>query len=165
MYPALEFYIRSKTTGPGCSKLTTSSVNVSLKFPTLSQIHRYFLWEAFALKQLLSFFQQKYQCIWLKVVKRLMGWPLNELFSWRCFEQLSPGLLTALLSPAMILEIKVITFSHQYSTKEFYYGHAILFFHIDKEAKYTLNHVTWANVRIKIHGHQPDYSTIQSIKK
>ena len=34
----------SQTTGPGCSKLTTSLVNVLLKFQTLiSQISRYFL--------------------------------------------------------------------------------------------------------------------------
>ena len=34
----------SKTSGPGCSKLTTSLVNVSLKFQTLiSQICHYFL--------------------------------------------------------------------------------------------------------------------------
>ena len=47
--------------GPGCSKLTMSLVNMSLKFQTLiSQIHQYFL-----LKKLLSFFQQKYQCLWL----------------------------------------------------------------------------------------------------
>ena len=49
--------------GPG-SKLTTSLVNVSLKFQTLiSQISRYFfvekMCEAFALQKLLSFFQQK----------------------------------------------------------------------------------------------------------
>ena len=54
---------RSKFSGPSCSKLTTSLVNVSLKFQTLiSQIRRYFLLkkcEAFALQKLLSFFQQK----------------------------------------------------------------------------------------------------------
>ena len=43
--------------GPGCSKLTTSLVNVSLKFQTLiSQICQYFLlkkmWEAFAVQKL-----------------------------------------------------------------------------------------------------------------
>ena len=64
--------------GPGCSKLTTSLVNVSLKFQTLiSQILQYFLLKnvrsfciakvsllhcksfAFALQKLLSFLQQK----------------------------------------------------------------------------------------------------------
>ena len=52
------------TSGPGCSKLTTSLVNVSLKFEQLiSQICQYFLLKkmrkAFALQKLLSFFQQK----------------------------------------------------------------------------------------------------------
>ena len=50
--------------GPGCSKLTTPLVKVSLKFQMLiSQIHLYFFYEkmceAFALQKLLSFFQQK----------------------------------------------------------------------------------------------------------
>ena len=53
-----------KKSGPGCSKLTTSLVNVSLKFQTLiSQISRYFFVEkmckAFALQKLPWFFQQK----------------------------------------------------------------------------------------------------------
>ena len=44
--------------GPGCSKLTTSLVNVSLKFQMLiSQIHQYFLLKK--CEKLLSFFQQK----------------------------------------------------------------------------------------------------------
>ena len=54
--------------GPGCSKLTTSLVNVSLKFQTLiSEIWQYFLLKKCEklLQKLLSFFQQKYQCIWL----------------------------------------------------------------------------------------------------
>ena len=42
-----ELYMQTRTTstcGPGCSKLTTSLVNVSLKFQTLiSQIRQYFL--------------------------------------------------------------------------------------------------------------------------
>ena len=52
--------------GPGCSKLTTSLVNVSLKFQTLiSEICQYFL-----LKKLLSFFNKKYQIFYgYKVVK------------------------------------------------------------------------------------------------
>ena len=52
------------TSGPGCSKLTTSLVNSSLKFQTvISQICQYFfvekMGEAFAVQKLLSFFQQK----------------------------------------------------------------------------------------------------------
>ena len=44
--------------GPGCSKLTTSLVNVSLKFQTLiSEICQYFLLKK--CEKLLSFFQQK----------------------------------------------------------------------------------------------------------
>ena len=44
-------------TGPGCSKLTTSLVNVSLKFQMLiSDIHQYFLSKKC---EKLSFFQQK----------------------------------------------------------------------------------------------------------
>ena len=46
------------TSGPGCSKLTTSLVNVSLKFQKLiSQIHQYFLLKK--KQKHLSFFQQK----------------------------------------------------------------------------------------------------------
>ena len=53
-----------KTSGPGCSKLMTSLVNVSLKFLTLiSEICQYFLSKkcekAFAVQKLFSFFQQK----------------------------------------------------------------------------------------------------------
>ena len=44
--------------GPGCSKLMTSLVNVSLKFQTLiSEIRHYFLLKK--CEKLLSFFQQK----------------------------------------------------------------------------------------------------------
>ena len=63
-------YVRVVTDGQvglGCSKLTTSFVNPSLKFQTLiSQLRQYFLLkkcESFC--KLLSFFQQKYHCIWL----------------------------------------------------------------------------------------------------
>ena len=58
--------------GPDCSKLTTSLVNVSIKFQMLLfQIHQYFLLKK--CKKLLHckcksfshFFQQKYQYIWL----------------------------------------------------------------------------------------------------
>ena len=46
--------------GAGCSKLTTSLVNVSLKFKTLIlQIHCYFLLEKCELQKILTFFQQK----------------------------------------------------------------------------------------------------------
>ena len=49
------------TSGPGCSKLTTSLVNVSLKFQTLrSAISQYFLLKKCEkLLRLLLFFQQK----------------------------------------------------------------------------------------------------------
>ena len=57
-------------TGPGCSKLTTSLVNVSLKFQTLiSQIGRYFLSKKFVkllhCKSFSHFFNKKFQCIWV----------------------------------------------------------------------------------------------------
>ena len=49
--------------GPGCSKLMTSLVNVSLKFQTLtSKLIQYFLlkkmWKAFAVQKLLTFFNK-----------------------------------------------------------------------------------------------------------
>ena len=57
----LSFGSRGYTTGPGCSKLRTSLVNVSLKFQTLiSEIRRYFLWKNCSFSQ---FFNKKYQCI------------------------------------------------------------------------------------------------------
>ena len=56
--------------GPSCSKLTTSFVNVSLKFQTLiSEICQYFLLEKceklLHCKSFSHFFNKKYQCIWL----------------------------------------------------------------------------------------------------
>ena len=53
-----------RSSGPGCSKLTTLLVNVSLNFQKLiSQMCQYFLLkkmaEAFAVQKLFSFFQQK----------------------------------------------------------------------------------------------------------
>ena len=53
-----------QTSVPGCLKLTTSLVNVSLKFQTvISEICQYFLLkkmpEAFALQKLFAFLQQK----------------------------------------------------------------------------------------------------------
>ena len=58
-------FLSSFTSGPGCSKLTTSLVNVSLKFKMLiSEICQYFLLKKYEkLQKLLSFLQQKYQCI------------------------------------------------------------------------------------------------------
>ena len=58
------------TSGPGCSKLTTSLVNETLKFQTLiSQICQYFFVEkmrdAFAVQKLLSFFQHKISVFWV----------------------------------------------------------------------------------------------------
>ena len=55
--------------GPGCSKLTTLLVNVSLKFQTLiSRIHLYFLLKKseklLHCKSFSHFFSKKYQCIW-----------------------------------------------------------------------------------------------------
>ena len=56
--------------GPGCSKLMTSLVNVSLKFQTLiSHICQYFLLKKceklLHCKSFSHFFNKKYQCIWL----------------------------------------------------------------------------------------------------
>ena len=56
--------------GPGCSKLTTSLVNDSLKFQTLiSQICQYFLLKKceklLQCKSFSHFFNKKFQCIWL----------------------------------------------------------------------------------------------------
>ena len=55
---------------PGCSKLTKSLVNVSLKFQTLiSQIHKYFLFKKceklLQCKSFSHFVNKKYQYIWL----------------------------------------------------------------------------------------------------
>ena len=50
--------VKKKKPGPGCSKLTTSLVNQTLKFQTLiSQMCQYFLLKK--REKLLSFFQQK----------------------------------------------------------------------------------------------------------
>ena len=59
-----------RKTGPGCSKLTTSLVNVSLKFQTLiSEICQYFLLKKceklLQCKSFSHFFNKKYQCFWL----------------------------------------------------------------------------------------------------
>ena len=71
------------STGSGCSKLTTSLVNVSLKFQMLiSQIHWYFLLKK--CKKLLQwashiFSTKNISVFGYKVVKHLTSWPLNEL--------------------------------------------------------------------------------------
>ena len=56
--------------GPGCSKLTTLLVNVSLKFQMLiSEICQYFLLKKceklLQRKSFTHFFKKKFQCIWL----------------------------------------------------------------------------------------------------
>ena len=56
--------------GPGCSKLTTALVNVSLKFQMLiSQIRQYFLLKKceklLQCKSFSHFVNKKYHCIWL----------------------------------------------------------------------------------------------------
>ena len=58
------------SSGPSCSKLMTSLVNVSLKFQTLIfQICQYFLLKKYQkllhCKSFSHFFNKKYQCIWL----------------------------------------------------------------------------------------------------
>ena len=62
--------INQENSGPGCSKLTTSLVNVSLKFQTLiSEIWQYFLLKKYEkllqCKSFSHFFNKKFQCIWL----------------------------------------------------------------------------------------------------
>ena len=62
--------------GPGCSKLTTLLVNVSLKFQMLiSEICQYFLLKKceklLHCKSFSHFFSKKYQCIWLSRHKTL----------------------------------------------------------------------------------------------
>ena len=67
--------------GPGCSKLTTSLANETLKFQMLIYpICQYFLLKKceklLQCKSFSHFFNKKYQCIWLK-----SGKTLNELTS------------------------------------------------------------------------------------
>ena len=75
--PAETFPLFFQTFWPACSKLTTSLVNVSLKFQMLiSEIRHYFLlkkmWAAFAMQKLLTFFQTKNISVFgYKVVKHL----------------------------------------------------------------------------------------------
>ena len=62
--------------GPGCSKLTTSLVNETLKFQTLiSEICQYFL----SKKCKMYFSTKNISVFGYKVVKYLRSWPLNEL--------------------------------------------------------------------------------------
>ena len=56
----LDVNCKRSLSGPGCSKLTISLVNVSLKFQTLiSNIRQYFLSKKCVKLLLLSLFQQK----------------------------------------------------------------------------------------------------------
>ena len=73
--------LSTETSGPGCSKLTMSLVNVSLKFQTLiSNTCQYFLLKTceklLQCKSFSHFFNKKYQCVWLQSRKTL-----NELTS------------------------------------------------------------------------------------
>ena len=61
---------KKKISGPGCSELTTSLVNVSLNFQKLiSQICQYFLLKKceklLQCKSFSHFFNKKFQCVWL----------------------------------------------------------------------------------------------------
>ena len=77
-----------RRSGPSCSKLTTSLVHDSLKFTSSDrQIFWNFLlkkkmWVAFAVKKLLTFFQQKISeyCI-LNSLKQLTKWSLTSSLS------------------------------------------------------------------------------------
>ena len=71
----------SESSGPGCSKLTTSLVNVSLNFQKLiSQICQYFLLKKceklLQCKSVSHFFNKKFQCV--RLLSRKI---LNELTS------------------------------------------------------------------------------------
>ena len=62
--------------GPGCPELMTSLVNVLLKFQTLiSEILQYFLSKKceklLQCKSFSHFFNKKFQCIWLLILKHL----------------------------------------------------------------------------------------------
>ena len=68
--PPISPELCSCQTGPGCSKLTMSLVNASLKFQKLiSQICQYFLLQKcgklLQCKSFSHFFNKKFQCIWL----------------------------------------------------------------------------------------------------
>ena len=66
----LREHLKYQKSGPGCSKLTTSLVNVSLKFQSL------YFWlkkmsEAFALRRLLSFLNKNISVFAYKAVQHL----------------------------------------------------------------------------------------------
>ena len=70
--------------GPGCSKLTSSLVNDTLKFQTLiSQIRQHFCRKNVrsfcSAKAFLIFSTKNISVTGYKVVKHLTSWPLNEL--------------------------------------------------------------------------------------
>ena len=70
--------------GLGCSKLTTSLVNVSLNFQKLiSQICQYFLLKKceklLQCKSFSHFFNKNISVVGCKVVKHLTSGPVNEL--------------------------------------------------------------------------------------
>ena len=74
----------SYISGPGCSKLTTSLVNETLKFQTLiSQICQYFLLKKceklLQCKSFSHFFNKNISVFGYKVVRHLTSRPLNEL--------------------------------------------------------------------------------------
>ena len=66
--------------GPGCSKLKTLLVNVSLKFQTLiSEICQYFfLKKCEKLLNFSHFFNKNISVVGYKVIKHLSSWQLNE---------------------------------------------------------------------------------------
>ena len=73
-----------RSSGPSCSKLTTSLVNVLLKFKTLmSQICQYFLLKKceklLQCRTSLIFSTKNFSVLGYKVVKHLTSRPLNEL--------------------------------------------------------------------------------------
>ena len=72
------------TSGPSCSKLTMSLVNVSLKFQMqISEIRQYFLLKTceklLHCKSFSHFFNKNIDVFGYKVVKHLTSLPLNEL--------------------------------------------------------------------------------------
>ena len=67
------------TSGPGCSKLTTSLVNVSLKFQKfITQICHYFFMKKCE-KSFSHFFNKNFSVFGHKFVKHLTSGTLNEL--------------------------------------------------------------------------------------
>ena len=70
--------------GPGCSKLTMSLVNISLKFQTLiSNLCQYFLLKKceklLQCKSFSHFLTKSMSVFGYKVIKHLTSWPLNGL--------------------------------------------------------------------------------------